>query len=167
MNDNDNFYSRVPLRLIYISLLLAMLFDFIPFSGSLFYWLPEFSALMLYYWLINRPQNVDVGTAFLIGLLVDIGTAAPLGQHALAYILSAHVIIRYRRQIVLYNYGAQAVMVAGALMVAEIVLVLVRLRFDNRFSGWFTFISPFIGAFLWPLINKIMVSILNFRQLRR
>lgn len=167
MTDTDNFYTHIPLRLILISYALAMLVDFIPLSGSLFYWLPEFTAIMLYYWLINRPQSADIGTAFVLGLFIDIGTASPLGQHALAYMVSAYLIIRSRRQIVLYNYGLQAVAVGAALMVCEIILVLIRLRFDNRFSGWLVFLSPFIGAFLWPLLNKVMVSVLNFRQLRR
>lgn len=166
MNDEPS-YSRIPLRLIYISFAITMMLDFIPFSGSLFYWLPEFTAMMLYYWLIKRPQSVDIGTAFILGLLVDIGTAAPLGQHALAYIASAYLIIRNRRQLVIHNYGLQAVMVAVALMLSELILEGVRLRFDHRFSGWLTFLSPFIGAMLWPMLNKIMVSILNFRQLRR
>lgn len=167
MTDSDNFYTHIPLRLIFISYAVMMLVDFIPLSGNLFYWLPEFTAIMLYYWLINRPQSADIGTAFILGLLIDIGTASPLGQHALAYMLSAYLIIRSRRQLVLYNYGLQSVVVGAALMVCEIVLVLIRLRFDNRFAGFLTFLSPFLGALLWPLLNKIMVSILNFRQLRR
>ena len=81
---NENFYSRIPLKLIIISFIVPLILDFIPFSGSIFYWLPEFTALMLYYWLINRPQNVGIGTAFVLGLLVDSGTASPLGEHALA-----------------------------------------------------------------------------------
>lgn len=167
MDNRDNFYSRIPLRLIYLSFSVAMLIDFVPLSGSLFYWLPEFTAMMLYYWLINRPQNVSIGTAFVLGILVDIGTASLLGQHALAYIFSAYLIIRNQRQLALYNYGMQAVVVSVALMINEIILLVIRLRFDGHFPGWLVFLSPFIGALLWPLLNKMMVSILNFRQLRR
>lgn len=167
MIESENFYSRIPKHLIYISFVFAMLIDFIPLSSSLFYWLPEFTAMMLMYWLINRPQSVDIGTAFVLGLLADIGTAAPLGQHALAYMFSAYLIIRNRRQIVLYNYGMQAIIVFAALLCNEIILTLVRLRVTHHFSGWLVFLSPFIGALLWPLLNKVMVSILNFRYLRR
>lgn len=167
MENKENFYNRVPKRLIYISFLAMMLIDFIPLPGSLFYWLPEFTAMMLYYWLINRPQSVDIGTAFVLGVLVDIGTASLLGQHALAYIFSSYVIIRARRQIILYNYGAQAILVGVALMVNESILAGVRWRFEYQFAGWLLFLSPFIGALLWPLLNKVMVAILNFRQLRR
>ena len=167
MTESENFYSRIPKKLIYFSFMLALLLDFIPLPGSLFHLLPEFSALILIYWLINRPQDVDIGTAFSLGLSSDIGTAAPLGQHALAYIFSAYLIIQNRRQIVLYNYGIQAIVVFASLMCNELILSIIRLRFAHHFSDGLTFISPFIGALLWPLLNKIMVSILNFRYLRR
>ena len=74
MTESETLYSKIQKRLIYISFLLAILIDFIPLSGSLFHWLPEFTALMLMYWIINRPQNVDIGTAFILGLLMDIGS---------------------------------------------------------------------------------------------
>ena len=167
MTETENFYSRIPKRLIYLSFAVAILLDFIPFSGGLFYWLPEFTAMMLMYWLINRPQNVDIGTAFILGLLLDVGTAAPLGEHALAYILSAFMIVSNRRQVVLYNYGMQSIVVFTALMCNEIVLTLVRLRVTHHFGGWIFFLSPVVGALLWSLLNKIMVSILNFYYLRQ
>ena len=155
MTEHEHFYNRISKKLIYGSFIFALLLDFIPLSGSLFYWL------------INRPKNVDLGTAFILGLLADIGTAAPLGQHALAYIFSAYLIIHNRRQIVLYHYGLQSVVVLFALMCNEIILTLIRLRYAHHFSGWLVFVSPIVGALLWPMLNKIMVSILNFRYLRR
>ena len=167
MTEHEHFYNRISKKLIYGSFTFALLLDFIPLSGSLFYWLPEFTAMILFYWLINRPKNVDLGTAFILGLLADIGTAAPLGQHALAYIFSAYLIIHNRRQIVLYHYGLQSVVVLFALMCNEIILTLIRLRYAHHFSGWLVFVSPIVGALLWPMLNKIMVSILNFRYLRR
>ncbi|MBR6877696.1 MAG: rod shape-determining protein MreD [Neisseriaceae bacterium] len=163
---NENFYSRIPLKLIIISFIVPLILDFIPFSGSIFYWLPEFTALMLYYWLINRPQNVGIGTAFVLGLLVDIGTASPLGEHALAYVLSAYLIVYYHRKIY-EDDGLQAVFVGLALLLNEMVQLLVNLRFEHRSTSWGILLSPIMGAFLWPALNKLMVSILNFRQLKR
>ena len=148
MTESETLYSKIPKRLIYISFLLAILIDFIPLSGSLFHWLPEFTALMLMYWIINRPQNVDIGTAFILGLLMDIG-------------------IQSRRQIVLYHYGVQAVVIFAALLCSEMILTVVRWRYTHHFYGWTVFLSPVVGALLWPLLNKIMVSLLNFLNSRR
>ena len=167
MTESETLYSKIPKRLIYISFFLAILIDFIPLSGSLFHWLPEFTALMLMYWIINRPQNVGIGIAFLLGLLMDIGTNAALGGHALAYIVAAYLVIQNRRQIVLYHYGIQAVVIFATLLCSEIILTIIRWRYTHHFYGWTVFLSPVVGALLWPLLNKIMVSILNFLNSRR
>ena len=165
--ESENLYNRLPKYWIYGSFAVAMLLDFIPLPSHLFHWLPEFTAMMLMYWLINRPQRVDMGTAFVVGVLVDIGTAAPLGQHALSYLLASYVMIRSRRQVGLHPYGIQAIAVFFALLCNEVVLTLVRLRFTHNFAGWLVFLAPIVGALLWPMLNKIMVSLLNFRYLRR
>ncbi|RKW30919.1 MAG: rod shape-determining protein MreD, partial [Kingella sp. (in: b-proteobacteria)] len=44
MTESETLYSKIPKRLIYISFLITILIDFIPLSGSLFHWLPEFTA---------------------------------------------------------------------------------------------------------------------------
>lgn len=166
MTESDNFYNRIPKSLIYISFIPALLLDFIPLANHL-YWLPEFSAMMLMYWLINRPQDISIGCAFLLGILVDTATGSPLAQHALAYIFSAYFITRYRRYIVNYHYGMQAVAIWAALLCNELLLSVVHMRFSGSLPDWSILIAPFIGALLWPMLNKIMVSILNLRYLRR
>ena len=75
MNDFDNFHNRTPKRLIIISFALALLLDLMPFGTSAVFWLPEFTALVLLYWTINRPQSIGITAAFITGLLIDIGTA--------------------------------------------------------------------------------------------
>ena len=167
MNYFEKYPDTASKRLLLLSLAFAMMVDFIPFSGSLFYWLPELTAMLLLYWVINAPHRVGIGAAFIVGLLVDIGTGSPTGMHSLAYMAAAYLLIRNLRQIVLYDYGQQAVVVAIALMSSEVVQVLVRLRYDHRFSGWLVFLSPFLGALLWPSLNKVMVSLTNLRRLKR
>jgi rod shape-determining protein MreD len=163
---NDNFYDRLPLKFIYLSFLVPLILDFMPFSGSFFYWLPEFSVLMLYYWLINRPQNVGITIAFVLGLIVDIGKASPLGVHALAYVLSAYLIVYYHRRLQ-ENDVLQVIFVGLALLVSELVHIVVNLRFEHHATLWTLFFLPLVGAFLWPILNKIMVNVLHFCQLHR
>lgn len=166
MTDFEDFHNRVPKRIIISGFVLAILLDFMPFPFETFFWLPEFSALVLLYWALHKPQTVGVGTAFTVGLLVDAGTAAPLGQHALSYMLAVFAIQQRQRQIILHSYGVQAVAVCGALLCNQAVLTLIRLMHDHRFSDWKGFTAPFVGALLWPLLSKVMLGLLNSRRLR-
>ena len=119
---------------------------------------------MLIYWLINRPQNVNIGVAFMVGLFVDIGTAAPLGGHSLAYSISAYLIISNHRQFGVQNYGFQAVVVLLALLCNETVLMAVRWLMQQRFAGWTVFAAAPVGALLWPILNKIMLFAINSQR---
>ncbi|MDO4997380.1 MAG: rod shape-determining protein MreD [Neisseria sp.] len=167
MNDFEPFYNRLPTGLIVSTFAIAILLDFIPSNPSVFFWLPEFSALILLYWALNAPHIVSIGIAFLIGLIIDIGTAAPLGQHALSYVLITFVAQHYQRQIMLRGYGEQSVAVCIALLANVVILMVLRLLYDHRLGNFSTLVSPIIGALLWPLLNKIMLTVLNFRRNRR
>ncbi|EGV36446.1 rod shape-determining protein MreD [Neisseria weaveri LMG 5135] len=138
-----------------------------PFPHDIFFWIPQFTALMLLYWVINRPHSVGVGIAFIVGLLVDVGTASPVGQHALSYMLITFLTQQQQRQITLYSYGFQAIAVLIALLANQIILMLIQLIHSHRFSGWLDFSAPFVGAFLWPLLSKIMLAVLNSRHIYR
>ena len=169
MNDFDNFHNRTPTRLIFISFILALLLDLMPFGAYTTFWLPEFTAMVLLYWTINRPQSIGITAAFITGLLIDIGTASLLGQHALAYIIMIFLVKKYQRQITMHSYDWQAVAVCFALCINQFALLLIRLVYHHNLpaSSWLGFIAPFVGAFLWPLLNKLMLVVLNFRRLRR
>lgn len=166
MTDFEEFHNRVPKRIIVSGFMLAMLLDFMPFPFETFFWLPEFTALVLLYWALHKPQSVGVGTAFAVGLLADIGTAAPLGQHALSYMVMVFLVQQRRRQIMLYSYGVQAAAVFAALLCNQAVIALVRLMHIHVFTDWKSFAAPLTGALLWPLLDKITLGLLNSRSLR-
>lgn len=166
MSDYDNFYNRLPKRIIAAGFVVALLIDLIPLPQKLFFWLPAFTPMLLLYWLINRPQTIGIGISFLCGLLVDIGTAAPLGQHALAYMIMMYPVQHYQQRISVRSYGEQAMVILLALTGCQIVLALVRLMYDHRLPEWPVFLSPMVGALLWPLLNKLMLRLLNSRRTR-
>ena len=166
MTDFDDFYNRIPKRLIGATFAVSLLFDLIPFPAHLSFWLPEATALTLLYWALNRPQSVGIVTAFVCGLLIDIGIAAPLGRHALAYILMVFFIQKYQRFIVLQSYAFQTVAVLLALAGSHIVLILLHLIADHRLTGLPGLLAPVVGALAWPMLNKLMLALLHFSRRR-
>ncbi len=167
MTELDHLSSRTSRRFVWTCFLLALLLDLIPLPAKEFFWLPEVTALMLLYWLLHRPDMVNLGTAFMVGLLLDIGSSSPLGQHALAYTVSGYFVLQQQRQASQYDSGLQALIVLAALLCNQIVMIVVRLFHDQLFIGWLYLVPPFLGALLWPLFNKVMVQVLNFRRQRR
>lgn len=165
MSQLKDFYIRIPKKLIFISFVVGLMLDFIPVSTTLA-WLPDITLLILIYWLANCPHYINLGVGFILGLLIDIGTTFSLGGHALAYILSAYVIIINHRQFGIQNYGFQAVLVLLALTLSEVVLMAIHFIDNQRFVGWTALFAPLTGAIMWLPLNKLMNSFLHSQRLR-
>lgn len=156
--------ESTPKRWVAFSFLLVLLFDFIPISPPWVYPLPDFTLIMLAYWLLHQPQLIGIGVAFCLGLLVDIGTNSLLGQHGLAYTVAAFLIERNRRQVALNSFGWQAVAVAGAVLVSQLVIFLVSLFQQQPFSLWRLWLPSVVTGLLWPQLNNMMLAIAHYRR---
>jgi rod shape-determining protein MreD len=60
-----------------ITLVLALLLNLLPLTGTALMLRPDFLALVLLYWCIQAPRYVGVGIAWFMGLLMDVGDATP------------------------------------------------------------------------------------------
>ncbi|OAM31141.1 rod shape-determining protein MreD [Eikenella longinqua] len=159
--------EATPKRWVAFSFLLVLLLDFIPVPPPWVYPLPDFTLILLAYWLLHRPQLIGIGAAFCIGLLVDIGSNSLLGQHALAYTVAAFLIERKRRQIALNSFGWQAVAMAGAMLASQTVIFLVSLFQQQPFSLWRLWLPSVTTGLLWPQLNNMMLAIAHFRRNRK
>ena len=159
--------ESTPKRWVAYSFLLVLLVDFIPVAPPWVYPLPDFTLIMLAYWLLHRPQLIGIGAAFCLGLLVDIGTNSLLGQHGLAYSVAAFLIERNRRQIVLNSFGWQAIAVAGAMLVSQLVVFLVSLFQQQPFPLWRRWLPSVVTGLLGPQLNNVMLAIAHYRRSRK
>ncbi len=164
MNNFDDFLGKVSKRFILTSFFVVLLLDFIPLPKQDFFWLPELTAMLLVFWLINQPRVVGLGYAFVLGLVLDIGLNSPLGLHALAYSITSFLVIRQQKHITYYSHGTQSLVILGVLLGNQAIMSIVRLFYDHQFIGWLPFLAAFIAALLWPIFNKLMVLLINFKR---
>ncbi|WP_062788759.1 MULTISPECIES: rod shape-determining protein MreD [Aquitalea] len=144
-------------RFIFMTFLLAVLVEMVPLPHGSTRWLPDFISLVLLYWVINQPRRVNVGIAFLMGLVADIATAGMLGQHALAYSVTAYLALSRQRQLIMFNLGQQALSVLALMLCNQSIMVVARMLTGSAFVGWSYFLPPLIGALLWPLLTKLLL----------
>ncbi|ORF00239.1 rod shape-determining protein MreD [Snodgrassella alvi] len=165
MTEVDSLHRHTRKRLIVLSLVIALFLDLIPFPQPLAGCLPAFTAMMTLYWSLHRPQNIGIGMAFVLGLLLDVGIGTPFGQHALGLMAAVYLIEQNRHQMLGYSYAYQALTIFGCLMLMTLILVVVHFFSTHQFSGWNLFVSPFISALLWPLLSKFMLYLAYSRRL--
>ena len=141
---------------VLLSLLIGLLANLAPVSGVVMTWRPDFLALVLLYWCLQEPRYVGVGTAWVVGLLMDVGDATVFGQHALAYAVLAYGAEYFRRRVLRFPLWQQAVQVAGLLVLCALIVLLVRFVGGAPPPGWRYLASPLVGALLWPLVSVLL-----------
>ena len=111
---------------------------------------------MLLYWCIREPRYVGVGTAWFVGLVMDVADATLFGQHALAYAVLAYAADYFRRRVLRFPLWQQAVQVAALLAVCAAIVLLVRIVGGAPLPRWTYAAPPIIGALMWPVLSVLL-----------
>jgi rod shape-determining protein MreD len=99
-----------------------------------------------------------MAAAFVLGLLLDVHAGALLGEHALAYTLLTYGAIALHRRVQWFPIGGQMLIVLPLLLLAQAVVLLVRLWVGGEFPGWSYFLSAVVGTLLWPLLTRLLLA---------
>ncbi|HWM29155.1 MAG TPA: rod shape-determining protein MreD, partial [Woeseiaceae bacterium] len=67
-----------------ICIIMALMLAIVPMPALASPWRPDWVALTLIYWSISMPRTYSVGTAWIVGIVLDVAHGTLLGQHALA-----------------------------------------------------------------------------------
>ena len=141
---------------ILLTLFIALLANIFPLSPASTALRPDILALVLLYWCIREPRYVGVGTAWFVGLVMDVADATLFGQHALAYAVLAYAADYFRRRVLRFPLWQQAVQVAALLAVCAAIVLLVRIVGGAPLPRWTYAAPPIIGALMWPVLSVLL-----------
>lgn len=139
-----------------LTLALGLYANLLPLEGATLALRPDFLALLLLHWCIKEPRYVGVGMAWFVGLLMDVGDATLLGQHALAYAVLAYAAEYFRRRLLRFPLWQQAAQVAVLLVLCAALVLLVRVVGGAPLPRWTYAVAPLVGALLWPVISVVL-----------
>ncbi len=131
-----------------LTLVLALLFNLLPWRDTA--GVPDLTATVLAFWCIHQPRKIGIGIAWALGLLLDVGNGALLGQHALAYSVLAFLAFAVHRRILWFPLWQQSLHLLLLLLSTQLLMLVIRLAAGGGFPGWTYFASSFICALLWP-----------------
>ena len=146
---------------IVATLLFAILLTIIPLPEWARYLRPEWVILVLIYWCMATPGRINVGIAWLMGMVVDVIHGNLLGQHALAFAIVAFVTVKLHRQIRVYPLWQQALSVFTLVALNQLFVIWTRGLIDQAPDTWLYWLPSFTSALIWPWLYLIL------RDLRR
>ena len=72
---------------VIVTIVVSLMLMVVPLPDWATPYRPDWVALTLIYWAMMMPRTWSVGSAWIIGIVLDVAQATILGQHALALCL--------------------------------------------------------------------------------
>ena len=147
----------LPVNVGYMTLtvVLALLFNLMPWGDLV--GVPDMVALVLAFWCVHQPRKMGIGIAWFVGLIMDAGYGALLGQHAFAYAFLAFGAITLHRRILWFSQWQQAAHVLVLLLASQCLMLVVRLVAGGVFPGPLYFAESLTAAALWPTATFLLL----------
>jgi len=138
------------------TLVFALVSMLVPLPGVLEPFKPYWPALLLLYWSLESEERVTLGLAFLVGLCADMLNGVVLGEQALRLCALVFIVLRFRSRLRFFPMWQQTLAVLALLLNDRILLLIVRLLAGGSFPPASWWISPFVGAALWPFLFLLL-----------
>lgn len=138
------------------TLAFALLSMLVPLPGVLEPFKPYWPALFLLYWSLESEDRVTLGLAFGIGLGADLLNGVVLGEQALRLCALVFIALRFRSRLRFFPMWQQTLAVLALLLNDRILLLIVRALAGASLPPASWWISPFVGAALWPFLFLLL-----------
>ena len=150
------FLELVPLLLLFfISLNGNSVVDFRFFSINVHY-------ILVYYWVLKRPQSLGYGFIFLSGIITDVIFGLPIGINALTLLIIASVAAYVRAKTVKISLFYDWMSFVPALLIANFIYF-IALYFSNYSIDYLYLFKNSIFTFIfYPLLWAIFGILINF-----
>jgi rod shape-determining protein MreD len=135
-----------------MSFFAAILLSIITIPAALQWLKPEWMTMLLIYWLLILPNTLGIGFAWTLGIFLDILYDTPFGEHALALVIVAYIVVRFHQQIRLFNMTQQLLMILVLMLLYQTMLFWVHSLFGHPHGEIRYWLPSITSVFFWPVI---------------
>ena len=136
-----------------VSLLVALLLGLVPLPAVLQPLRPYWLALVLAYWVLEEPEKVGLGAAFLLGVIADLVFGGLLGEQAMRLAIFAFILDRFRARLRFFPLSQQALAIGGLLLNDRVVSAVIHLVLGAPQHPWTFWWAPLLGMLLWAPLH--------------
>lgn len=137
---------------VVITLLVGLMLTLMPLPALISAGRPDWLALLVIFWAMQLPRTWSVGSAWMIGIILDVANGTVLGQHALALCVIAYITVRFHLLMRVFPLSQLTANVFALLALYQFLLFWV-----NGVAGigapsisyWAPVIS---GTLIWPFL---------------
>jgi rod shape-determining protein MreD len=147
---------RNPLLGMVLSVIAALLLCVMPLPGGLNPWRPEWLTLILIFWGMHAPQWVGIWTALILGVLLDVLLATPLGFYGLSAVIVMQLTHATQRWSGIFSVRQTTMLLLCLIAVSRITNYLVLVLQNLAPDPTVFFLPVLSSAMMWPTILLLL-----------
>lgn len=142
--------------IIPITFIVALMLTLLPMPVWTVWLRPAWVLLVLIYWIMTTPYQVNLGIAWLLGIVLDILNGTLLGEHALALTLVTYIVARMHSRLRMFPLWQQGFCVFLLVLLYQFVLFCVQGFLGELPQSWLYWSASVTSMLLWPWIFSIL-----------
>jgi len=146
-------------HIIILTVIAALFLSELPLPDIVAPFQPEWGILVLIYWSMALPERIGVGTAWFVGLLLDVLRDTLLGQYALAFTLTIFITSKLYQRIRNFPIQQQVITIFFVMLIHTSLVVIIKALTGTNVYTAMAIVPALISAIFWPLIYFILRNI--------
>jgi len=143
-------------KIIYITFFVFLVAAIFPLPIMFNAFRPDWMMLVIFYWIIALPHRVNIGHAFILGLLLDLLLGSILGMHALVFSLLAYLTSINFQRIRNFTLVQTTLLLGLFILVSKVVLYWIASSIQEIILHRHYFWSIFTSMVIWPWFFLLM-----------
>ncbi|MEK6731599.1 MAG: rod shape-determining protein MreD [Pseudomonadota bacterium] len=142
--------------LIILTFLLAFALDVLPLPGWSIWFRPLWTLMVMIYWVMAFPNLINVGSAFVVGLVLDLLQGTVLGEHAIAMVIVAYFVVQLYRFMRVAPLLQQTFFAFILIFIYQLLIYILQGIVGSLPSTWLYWLPVLTSIILWPWIFVLL-----------
>ena len=120
---------------------------------------PNWLVVVLFFWVVELPHRIGLIGTWVLGMLLDVLLAQPLGLNGLILAGVTYISWRFYERLRMYSALQQSGVVFVLVALAELVRGLALNLDSQRGVGWELLSVPVVSMLAWPVIYLALLRL--------
>lgn len=148
--------KNTTLQPLLLMLLVAMVLQLFPISGSWLYLKPNFFLLIMIAWVLYFPERYGIEFAVFSGILADLVIGSTIGYHVLIFAISGLILIFFHRVVVYLQLMQRVILVFMLVILVSFMEAVINSLLDKPLFLDGVILLGIISALCWIPLDKLV-----------
>lgn len=148
--------SVISYPVLVLSIMLALVLSISLFPIGWYEFRPEWLGLMVFYWTFRAPARFGILAAWVLGFLLDVLEATPLGINAFGMAIIAFLVLTIHQRLRMFPLLQQCLIVFLLLGINQMLVHFLK-QLLGLHGGGFQYLWPAAtAALIWPVVCLLL-----------